>query len=184
MIADMTAEQIEQETQNYQNKLTQSGLKFHHKAKLATLILQWKDYEAENKESGVLSISERRTKQRKEWLALIRVRITNHNPSKKNITGEIFTCGNSVLGAVKKFVPYNCEAAEAYHLPKIMYETLKGRKFIQRGTKRVTIDGVKQTVPTMQEVKEFSFEVLEPLTETELKVLARKQAMAKGVEVE
>lgn len=184
MIADMTPEQVEQETQNYQDKLTQVGEKFHHKAKLSTLIQQWKDYEVKNKNDVAMSLTEKRTKQRKEQLALVRVRITNHNPAKKNITGEIFTCGNSVLGAIKKFVPYNCEAAEAYHLPKIMYETLKERKFIQRGTKRVTIDGVKRTVPIMQEVKEFSFEVLPQLTETELKVLARKQAMAKGVEVD
>lgn len=182
-LSQMDTETIEQETENYKNKLTSVGEKFHHKAKLATLIHQWKEYEARTPAKAA-STNDLRKQMRDEHLALIRVRITNHNPSKKGLTGEIFTCGNSVLGFIKKYIPYNCEAANAYHIPKFMYETLKARKFVQRSSKTVTKGGMKQMVAVINEVPEFSFEVLPPLTQAELDYMKKKQAMAKGVEID
>lgn len=186
LIASMTPEQIEEETVNYKAKLTSVGEKVHHNAKLTTLINQWREYEAREVEltksakEDTGSLMERRQKMLNEQTRLLRVRITNHNPANAKRTGETFTVSNNLIGKVAKYVPYNCEAAEAYHLPFILLETLKQRTYTKRVTRQV--NGKPQLTET--DVPEFSFEVLPPLTDVELKELARKQAMALGKEVE
>jgi len=184
-IAQMSPEQIEQETDSYKAKLDAEGVKYHHNSKLITLVKLWQNYEAAKleeqavEEAKPMTPMELRQKQIQEQLRLIRVRITNHNPAKKNITGEIFTTGNSVIGDVKRLVPFNCDAANEYHLPYIMLNALKSRRYTQRTTR--TVQG--KTIVTEKDVPEFSFDELPPLTEADLKELARKQAMANGSEV-
>lgn len=181
-ITAMSPEQVEQESNNYKAKLDSVSVKYHHNAKLLTLVNAWQAYEEEQlvRKPATSTLAQRRIIQRQEQLKLIRVRITNHNPSKRNISGEIATVANSVLGAVSKLIPYNCDAADSYHIPFILLNSLKARVFTARTSR--TING--RVVVSQKEVPEFSFEVLEPLSETDLKVLARKQAMANGVEVD
>ena len=150
------------------------------------LIKLWQEYELSQAQEEakvkdvVVSREQKRQQLRKEQTKLVRVNITNHNPAKSKLTGEIFTVGNSILGYVRKFIPYNCDAAQSYHIPFILYNTLKKRKYTMRTTRMV--DG--KPVVSVKEANEFSFEVLPQLSETELKELARKQAMSKGVEVD
>jgi hypothetical protein len=110
---------------------------------------------------------------KKEASALIRIRITCMNPAKREWEGEIFTVGNSVVPTQKKFVPYDTE----YHVPQIMYDMIKDRRCQIFVTAK---DGRGNKTRQGKIIKEFGIELLDPLTEQELKDLAQRQAMANG----
>jgi len=122
-------------------------------------------------------IALQRTKLRNEALKLVRVRITCMNPDKKSWQGELFDIGNSVLGSVKKFVPFNVDAG--YHVPNIIYEHIKQRKY-QKHFEVKTSNGRKITKSSL--VPEFAVEMLDPLTKTELKELADRQILNHSID--
>lgn len=108
-------------------------------------------------------------------MRLIRLRITNLDPKKKDLPGEILTVANEYIGTVRKYVPFGEATEDGYHVPNCLYEQLKTRKFLH-------IRVVKQ--PNGQErvehkmVPEFALEVLPPLTKDELRELATAQTAA------
>lgn len=117
---------------------------------------------------------ELRERLRKESLKLIRLRITNLDPKKKDLPGEIFTIANRYIGTVRKFIPFGEQTANGYHVPNCIYNEMKDRKFLHIRvvkSKDSRKDHVEQTM-----VPEFSLEVLPPLTKDELKKLAAQQA--------
>lgn len=126
------------------------------------------------KESDVktanLTKAQRSRELRKEATKLVRVRVTCMNPNKKEWQGELFAVSNSYIGTVKKFVPFGTE----WHVPQVILNMMKARQFQQFYTEKAK-NGQKITKGRL--VKEFSIDVLEPLTEEELKELARTQAM-------
>lgn len=116
-----------------------------------------------------------------EQMKLVRVRITNLDPKKKDLPGEIFTVANEVLGTVRKFVPYGEASDNGYHLPYIIYKQLESRRFLNIRTvkdRRTNTNRIESTW-----AKEFALEVLEPLTQKELSQLATAQIAAGSVEV-
>lgn len=136
--------------------------------------------EAPVKEKTLAQIAaEERHKQAKEQLELVRVRIACLNPAKAKLQGEIFTIGNKFVGTVRKFVAYGEATDNGYHVPKIIFDELKTRKFQQITTKKGP-NG--QLLPIVRMVSEFSIEVLEPLTREELERLAAAQAAAGGLD--
>ena len=114
---------------------------------------------------------ERKARAKKLANALVRVRVTCMNPAKKEWEGEIFSVGSAKLGTFKKYIPYNVE----WHIPHIMYESLKERKCAVFHTVK---DHLGQKIRKSKLVPEFSIEVLPPLTKKELEDLVRKQAMS------
>lgn len=118
-----------------------------------------------------------RTQRVKEANRLIRVRITCHNPAKRALKGEFFTVANGIVGTVRKFVPYQGDAAESWHVPKIIFDHLKERKYVE--SKFHKINGIEQLIQTTR--NEFAIEELEPLSAQELKQLALKQQAAAGI---
>lgn len=123
-----------------------------------------------------------RQEMRDEHLRLIRVRIANMNPAKKEHHGEIFTVSNRFLGDVKKFIPYGEASDNGYHIPHCIYLQLKERQFLQlKKIKHPTFPG--QFIYQKRMVPEFNIEVLPPLTQTELAQLANQQAAAAGQSV-
>ena len=108
---------------------------------------------------------------RKELTRLVRVRITCFNPAKKEWKGEVFSFINPIVGAIKKFVPYNCAAGDSFHIPYCIYTQMKRKEYQAFSGKKV--NGVEVKEP--RQVREFSLEVLPPLTQAELDALARKQ---------
>jgi hypothetical protein len=113
-----------------------------------------------------------------EAMKLVRVRITNMDPKKKDLPGEIIAVGNDILGVVKKYIPYGEASENGYHIPQIIYDELKDRKFLDiRTSKKAGQISVSQ-----KWAREFSLEVLPPLTEQELARLAAAQAAGRDVE--
>lgn len=115
----------------------------------------------------------------REQMALVRCRITNLDPKKRELPGEIFAVANRVLGTVKKFIPYGELTENGYHIPRILFNELDSRKFNHIGSTKDKATG--QTVVTSKWVKEFSLEVLPPLTAEELSKLATAQIAAGSV---
>lgn len=112
---------------------------------------------------------------RLDALQLVRVRITCMNPFKKDITGEVITVSNRYIGRVSKLIPFNLE--EPYHVPKVLIEELKTRRYLN--VKTVRKDGVDVVQPeAMRELPEYAIEYLPKLTEKELNDLKIQQAQS------
>ena len=112
----------------------------------------------------------------KEQMKLVRVRITNMDPKKKDLPGEIWTVANEYLGNVKKFVPYGDQTDDGYHIPYCIFRLLQNQRFLLIRTVKDRTTGVERT--DKQWVKEFSLDVLPPLSKEELAQLAAAQAAA------
>ena len=132
--------------------------------------------EVQTKKNKTLSL---RAHLQKEKMKLVRLRITNLDPKKKDLPGEILTTGNEYLGTVRKFVPFGEATDNGYHVPYCLYEMMRDRKFLSIKTRK----GPKgQTIVEQQMVREFALEILPPLTEAELARLSAAQLSAGGVE--
>ena len=121
--------------------------------------------------------NQRRIRLKKQALELVRIRVTCMNPAKAEWEGEIFTVGNSAVGSVTKYIPFNADAG--WHVPRIIYTQLVERQcqvFVTKTDSR----GNKSRQGKL--IKEFAIEVLPPLTPEELRDLAQRQAMAKSID--
>lgn len=112
---------------------------------------------------------------RKESSRLIRVRIQNMNPAKKDWPGEILSVGSAKLGTYKKYVPFN--SPEPYHVPKIIYDMMVEKKCTIFHTEK---DRRGDDVRKGRLVNEYALEVMPPLTPEELSALAQRQALQAG----
>lgn len=112
---------------------------------------------------------------RLENTRLVRVRIQNLDPKKKDLPGEILTVANDYMGTVRKYVPYGEATDNGYHIPYCLYKMLKNRKFLHVSVKKGR--NGKERVE-QQWVREFAIEILPQLTEEELKQLGQAQLAA------
>lgn len=113
---------------------------------------------------------------RDEQMKLIRLRITNMDPKKADLQGEIFTVANEYLGTVRKFIPYGEVTDGGYHVPYWIYQQMLERKFQMIRTVKDQRTGSLR--PESRWMNEFALEVLPPLTQDELDRLATAQAAA------
>lgn len=145
----------------------------------ATLAEEPEDKAAEPKAAAaaVLSEQEERQKHILDATRLIRIRVSCMNPNKKELEGQIITVGNSVVGTLKKYVPFNNE--EGWYVPHMIYETLRDAECQIFMTKK---DARGNSYRASKMIKEFAIEILPDLTPEELKELAQRQAMAKSVD--
>lgn len=112
----------------------------------------------------------------REQMKLVRLRITNMDPKKKDLPGEIITVANEYIGTVKKYIPFGEQSENGYHVPMCIYEQLDSRRFLNV---RVSKDPVtKQTRVDTSWAREFALEILPPLNKKELGELAAAQLAA------
>lgn len=117
---------------------------------------------------------QKKNRLRREAQALVRVRISCMNPTKKNMKGELMCVSNRNFGTIQRFIPFNRD----WHIEKVLYDALVEREYMvfdREKTGRANIE-----VVTPRCVPEFNIAVLPPLTKGELKDLAQRQAMANG----
>lgn len=125
----------------------------------------------------VESESQRNQRLRKEATKLVRINLTCMNPAKKDWPGEFISVGNSIIGTIKKYIPFNATAG--YHVPHMIFEELKERQCQVFNT--ITLPNGNKTQKSKL-IKEFAIEVLPNLTPEEIQELARKQAITNSVE--
>jgi hypothetical protein len=111
-------------------------------------------------------------------MKLVRVRITNLDPKKKDLPGEIFTVANEYIGNVRKYIPYGEQSDDGYHIPQCIYDQLEARKFLNIRTIKDSRTGAPRVSTSW--AKEFALEVLPQLTRAELDKLAAAQKAAAG----
>lgn len=109
-----------------------------------------------------------------EATKLVRCRITNLDPKKKDWPGEIFTVANDYIGTIRKYVPYGEKTDQGYHIPHVIYQMLLDKKYLHLRTYRDP-KNKEQIKREERYVKEFAIEVLEPLTAKELADLKKAQ---------
>lgn len=103
---------------------------------------------------------------------LVRCRITCMNPVKRAWPGEIISVGSAKNGTFKKFIPFD---GREYHIPNVIYEELKDRKYTHFYTVR---DARGHEIRKGELKPEFAIQVLPPLTEAERQKLIKEQALA------
>lgn len=109
-----------------------------------------------------------------EQMKLVRLRITNLDPKKKDIPGEIITVANEFLGTVRKYIPFGEVTDSGYHVPYCIYTELEARRFLNIRTVKDPRTGTNSVQSTM--AREFALEILPQLTPVELDRLAATQA--------
>jgi len=117
---------------------------------------------------------ERRIRLKKEANTLVRVRVTCMNPAKREWDGEIFTVANSVVGTIKKMVPFDT----IWHVPQFILNHIESSQYQTFYKFRDPRTG--QETRRGKLVKEFAIERLPELSEAQLHDLAQRQAMAQG----
>ena len=110
-------------------------------------------------------------------LRLIRIRLQCMNPAKKEWEGEIISVGNSVVGTVKKYIPFNAD--EGWHVPKMLFDYLNEKQCQVFVTVK---DSRGNNIRKGKLIKEFAIDVLPPLTPAELQEMARRQALGRSVD--
>lgn len=126
----------------------------------------------------IAGVAQLRNALKADALRMVRCRITNLDPKKKDLPGEVIAVGNRYVGTIKKFVPYGEKTEAGYHIEKILYDELSSRQFLH--VKSTQDKRTGQIKVETKYVKEFAIEVLPPLTEQELRDLAAQQLAANG----
>lgn len=118
--------------------------------------------------------NQRRWRLRKEATKLVRVRVMNLNPARRDWEGDTYTVSNRNIGTIKRYVPYDVE----WHIEQALLNVMLERKCQVFTTRKDSRTNRERKEPRL--VNELSIAILEPLSKQELKDLAQRQAMASG----
>lgn len=125
---------------------------------------------------GRKSANEIRKEKRKYQMELVRVICSNMDPSKGDLQGGIYSVSNDLVGTVEKFIPYTTDD-RGYHIPRILLNSLKRRRFRQSNVIKDPVTGKERIVT--KHIREFNFVELPPLTQAELdKIKKDNKALA------
>lgn len=114
----------------------------------------------------------------KEAMKLVRVIITPMDSNKAaNLESDIFCAGNSVVGTVKRTIPFGVE----WHVEQILLNTIREKTY-QAFTTVKNARG--ESVTKTRTIPAYNIVELPPLTDQELKALADQQARTRSLEDE
>lgn len=117
-------------------------------------------------ENKAKTVGQVKAEARKNALKLVRCIITSMDKDKADLSGEIISCGNSMTGMIKKFIPFGKE----WHVPLMILETLKDKKMLMTRDRRTD----KGTVKEHYEVSQYNVQILPDLTQEELNRLLKE----------
>ena len=127
--------------------------------------------------AGQESEQQKLVRMKNEATKLVRIRLTCMNPAKKEWDGQYFSVGNAVVGNLTKYVPFHAD--EGWHVPHLIYQDIVNRQCQVFVT---AVDSRGNKTRRGKLIKEFSVEVLPPLTKEELQELAQRQAMSGSID--
>lgn len=161
----------------FSNNISVEKLREKIEAKLSDEEIETVADEADDKPKSMADI---RAELLASQMRLVRLRITNLDPKKKDLPGEIFTVANEYIGTVRKFVPYGEVTDDGYHVPYCIYTMLEEKRFLNIRTIKDRRTGTNRI--EQKWAKEFALEVLPALTPAELERLAQAQIAAGSVD--
>ena len=182
---------VEMTDADIHEELQARGVKLHHKTgseKLkATLeAVMSGTYQSEEKAASTaptavpsvkeLTAEEHLGKLTKEQKAmrLTRVVVSPNDPLMSAYPGLIFTVGSSSINngrMIKKFVPFNND--DGWHVPRIILDQIESAE-MQKFRQVISPNGEKSLQPYI--TKKFNVQVLDPLSQGEMEILAASQA--------
>ena len=110
-----------------------------------------------------------------EAMKLVRVIITPMDSLKaSNMDSDVFCAGNSVVGTVKRVIPFGVE----WHVEQILLNSIKERKFQMYTIKK---HGNREETVARQ-VRAYSVTELDPLTQEEIDALADVQLRTRSLD--
>ena len=121
---------------------------------------------ATKKPNDARSIERTKAEARKEATKLVRAIVTPMDKDKAELAGEIFSCGNSMTGMIKKFIPFGKE----WHIPKIIVDTILEKTLWTTRDRRTSKGIVKDDI----EIKAYSVNILPDLTQEELNRIVKE----------
>lgn len=122
-------------------------------------------------------IGAKRSRLKREATKLIRCRIHCNDPAKKDWPGEVITVSNSVVGTIKKYIPYNQD--EPYHIPSILINAMRDKKcqvFVKKKDKH------NNQITETKLISAYTLDILPPLTAEELKALSQAQLARNSID--
>ena len=119
---------------------------------------------------GDMAYAQRIGSLRKKQMKLVRVVVRCNNENKKEWGGEIHTI-ICAAGTIKKWVPFDNE--KGWHVPQCIIDVMR-EKTCQKFKSGKLPNGQEHKVS--YSVREYTIEVLDPLTKSQLKGLASEQA--------
>lgn len=166
-MSEITKEQLDSLRELAENLTSKKFGNVKDPAKLQAIIDVARADKDEAEESGAPTLSrtaqnKKREAKRKEATKLIRVNITAMAPFEKQLKGAYFDVGNSLVGNIRRFIPFDTD----WHCESMLLDHIKDRKY---RTKREWKDPV--TRKTQYENlfhRAFGVVVLDDLTEKEL----------------
>jgi hypothetical protein len=99
---------------------------------------------------------------KREQLQLVRIRLSALNPHMKGLKGQVFSVSNSLVGTVKKYIPF--DSPNGWHVPKILVDSLDGKQF---QTFREITTPTGKTIKRSVSAKAYSIQYLAPLSAEE-----------------
>ena len=117
-------------------------------------------------ENKAKTVGQVKAEARKNAMKLVRCVVASMDKDKADLSGEIISCGNSMTGMIKKFIPFGKE----WHVPKVILETLKDKKMLMTRDRRTD----KGTVKEHYEVSQYNVQILPDLTQEELNRLLKE----------
>lgn len=117
-------------------------------------------------ENKAKTVGQVKAEARKNAMKLVRCIVTSMDKDKADLSGEIISCGNSMTGMIKKFIPFGKE----WHVPVVILETLKDKKMLMTRDRRTD----KGTVKEHYEVSQYNVQILPDLTQEELNRLLKE----------
>jgi hypothetical protein len=117
-----------------------------------------------------------RKKLKAEKMKLVRIKITPMSPYERQLKGASIAVGNSLLGDIQRFIPFNRE----WHVEQCIFENLRDRKYRQRIEK--TDPDTKRKYFENEFIPAYGIVELPPLTPQEAKELAADQRARSAID--
>ena len=151
---------------NAENGLTPEIVAAAKEAEEVSKKLVEKPVKEEKVENKAKTVGQVKAEARKNAMKLTRCIVTSMDKDKADLSGEIISCGNSMTGMIKKFIPFGKE----WHVPMVILETLKDKKMLMTRDRRTE----KGTVKEHYEVSQYNVQILPDLTQEELNRLLKE----------
>lgn len=169
----------ELELANLKQRATLLGIQFHPSIGAKSLREKIEEHRANEEAPEVKpaqteaeKLRAKRSAKMKEAKKLVRCMVHCSDPNKREWPGEVITVSNSLVGTIKRYVPYGSE--QPTHVEQIIFNVL-AEKRVQIFTTKPGKHGIP--VRKAKSIPAYGLTVLPPLTKEELETLAKSQAL-------